>query len=434
MAALSVMIVEDEEGISEVLRSVFELEGETVITARNGEEALELCAKLTPDVILLDMMMPVMDGFEFLKKFLPAHPRIPVIAMSALASYLKAAKEKGAVAAIQKPMSLELLLETTRKVVLEHRIPELPKPREISVSEDERRIDYILRMKLDEPAPEKVLHEFVSYVAGIFQVPVALISIVTESRQYWTAMCGLPSELAAARGTERADSFCTHIVGARAALVVQDALENPVFQNNLLVQKYGLRFYAGVPLITRFGDPVGTLCINDFKPRRFSHLDLQILGVLAKRILAELDWREKNTMPGSPEFSFKHLSYVDADSGLVGRAGFEDVLSLELLRFAEQRRRLSLLVAVVRKDALDRIFEKARTSFQGVWIGRIGYSRFGFLIPDRGLADAKAWLERSLDMEAEIEGVETGHYFSMPNRCLRDAEISFGNRGLSASA
>lgn len=59
-----IMIVDDETNIRFVLRKMLEKDGYEVIEARNGKEGLELLARERPDLILLDVMMPVMDGWE----------------------------------------------------------------------------------------------------------------------------------------------------------------------------------------------------------------------------------------------------------------------------------------------------------------------------------------------------------------------------------
>jgi DNA-binding response OmpR family regulator len=65
---ISVLVVEDEEHIRRVLQYNLQLDGFEVHQAENGARALELAAELTPDLILLDWMMPGMDGLEVLSK------------------------------------------------------------------------------------------------------------------------------------------------------------------------------------------------------------------------------------------------------------------------------------------------------------------------------------------------------------------------------
>ncbi len=61
-----IAIIEDDEAISQMYRIKFETEGYTVETAENGKLGLELCKDMHPDIILLDLMMPIMTGEEML--------------------------------------------------------------------------------------------------------------------------------------------------------------------------------------------------------------------------------------------------------------------------------------------------------------------------------------------------------------------------------
>jgi len=63
-----IMIVDDEENITELVRAIFEKEGFDVICANSGKECLEKLTKVKPDLILMDMMMPLMTGRETLEK------------------------------------------------------------------------------------------------------------------------------------------------------------------------------------------------------------------------------------------------------------------------------------------------------------------------------------------------------------------------------
>ncbi|MBW3569160.1 response regulator [Candidatus Parcubacteria bacterium] len=64
-----VLLVEDEQVLSSAFKLVLEKAGYKVKTASDGMQALELTTAFKPDLILLDLLMPVMDGFEFLRKF-----------------------------------------------------------------------------------------------------------------------------------------------------------------------------------------------------------------------------------------------------------------------------------------------------------------------------------------------------------------------------
>jgi DNA-binding NarL/FixJ family response regulator len=81
-----VLIVEDEEILNQAYKMVLEKEGYDIACAYNGEEGLKLALKKEPDLILLDLLMPTMNGIEFLQHYqLPEkHPKVKVIIFSNL--------------------------------------------------------------------------------------------------------------------------------------------------------------------------------------------------------------------------------------------------------------------------------------------------------------------------------------------------------------
>lgn len=121
----------------------------------------------------------------------------------------------------------------------------------------------------------------------LFNVPIALISLVNKDIQWFKSCQGL-----ATSETKREVSFCGHAILREDALVVEDALADPVFADNpLVVGNPGIRFYAGQPI--RFlNQNLGTLCIIDNKPRALSADDLDSLRSVAGWVETELlMWR-----------------------------------------------------------------------------------------------------------------------------------------------
>jgi CheY-like chemotaxis protein len=110
-----VFVVEDDEGIRETMQCALEREGYRVETAKNGRDALAQLrvADPRPGVILLDLMMPVMDGWTFRREQLQdsALGVIPVIVMSADATVQAKAESIGATGYLKKPLRLETLLD-----------------------------------------------------------------------------------------------------------------------------------------------------------------------------------------------------------------------------------------------------------------------------------------------------------------------------------
>jgi two-component system, chemotaxis family, chemotaxis protein CheY len=128
----TVMVVEDEPAIRELVAEVLGDEGYAVLTAAHGAAALGLLDQHHPDVILLDMRMPVMDGWTFARAYRqrPA-PHAPIVIMSAATDAQQWASEVEAQAVMPKPFDLEALVVTVDRYFRAHAISapvELPAP------------------------------------------------------------------------------------------------------------------------------------------------------------------------------------------------------------------------------------------------------------------------------------------------------------------
>ena len=111
-----VLIIEDDEDLREMMAQLLTLEGYDAATVSNGREALDyLHGPDRPNVILLDLMMPVMDGWEFQRRMEadPALPSVPVIVLSALDQARSA--NIHAAAFLKKPLDFDRLLDLVRR-------------------------------------------------------------------------------------------------------------------------------------------------------------------------------------------------------------------------------------------------------------------------------------------------------------------------------
>lgn len=86
----TVLVVDDEFGVAEVLQSILEDEGYRVATAINGKQALARLLEWTPDLIMLDYMMPIMDGTQTLAA-IRKHPNFSAVAVIMMSSLEEAA-------------------------------------------------------------------------------------------------------------------------------------------------------------------------------------------------------------------------------------------------------------------------------------------------------------------------------------------------------
>lgn len=108
----AVLVVDDDEGIREAIQSALEDEGYNVMTAANGKEALDAARAHRPRAILLDLMMPVMNGWEFFEEA-RCDPAIASIPVGILSAYADRAP-KGVAAVLRKPIELDWLFRVVR--------------------------------------------------------------------------------------------------------------------------------------------------------------------------------------------------------------------------------------------------------------------------------------------------------------------------------
>ena len=110
----TILIVDDEKNIRATLGRGLRLEGYTTLEAANGEEALQFVKADGVDLILLDLQMPVLDGFEFLERLRAAGRFVPVIVLTAHGNIDKAVRavHLGAHDFIEKPPAMERILLT----------------------------------------------------------------------------------------------------------------------------------------------------------------------------------------------------------------------------------------------------------------------------------------------------------------------------------
>jgi len=111
-----VLVVDDEPGIGNILRIKLRISGYDVITALGGQEALDLVASAKPDIMLLDVIMPGVDGFEVLQK-LRSYSQLPVIVFSARQDNAAKALELGANDFLAKPFAPEELVNKIRSIL-----------------------------------------------------------------------------------------------------------------------------------------------------------------------------------------------------------------------------------------------------------------------------------------------------------------------------
>jgi two-component system phosphate regulon response regulator PhoB len=139
MAREHILVVEDEEDIRELLRYNLEKEGLPVTAAASGEEALTVVDKALPDLVLLDLMLPGMDGLEVCRRFKAGERtrHLPLIMLTAKGEEadIVSGLELGADDYITKPFSPRVLLARVRAVLRRRQAAPVPEGEHLTIRE-----------------------------------------------------------------------------------------------------------------------------------------------------------------------------------------------------------------------------------------------------------------------------------------------------------
>lgn len=130
-------------------------------------------------------------------------------------------------------------------------------------------------------------------VTRLLGVPVALVSLVDEQRQFFKSQQGLGGWAAETRQTPLTHSFCQYVVIDETPLIVTDAENDPRVCDNLAIPDLGVKSYLGVPLTLPSGHVIGSLCAIDTKPREWSSSDLATMGDIAAVAMSEISLRRE---------------------------------------------------------------------------------------------------------------------------------------------
>ncbi|TAN27585.1 MAG: EAL domain-containing protein [Castellaniella sp.] len=166
---------------------------------------------------------------------------------------------------------------------------------------ESQRLAALAEYEFDEGEELPSLKPVVSMATKIFNVPVSAVNLVGNDHVFFAASTGISGA-----DMRRDVSFCAHAITQEDVMVVPDALRDERFHDNPLVQRdSGIRFYAGVPLVSPKGWPLGALCVIDHQPRAgLSDPDKIALRELARIVADKLELRrmDRALHRGTPRF------------------------------------------------------------------------------------------------------------------------------------
>ena len=160
-------------------------------------------------------------------------------------------------------------------------------------SNEKERLIALKGYNILDTLPEEQFDRLTELAAVICKVPIALVSLIDENRQWFKSRVGISAE-----ETPRSISFCQYAVAEGKVFEVTDALNDERFVENPLVTNIpNIRYYLGQPLIDPNGFALGTLCVIDREPRQLDETQLRGLEVLAKEVVIQIvSQKEKNEL------------------------------------------------------------------------------------------------------------------------------------------
>src|SRR5262245_24676514 len=396
-----ILVVDDSVELKEFFRLVLQDAGYEVTTAASGEDALTQMKAQRPDLILLDIVMPGMDGFEFLSRlrsdFAPPIP--PSILCSGFDLTEQEALRRGALMFLRKPLAPADLVEFVAQGLLGEKVSVETAARERANSAAARSrarqaaaaLVSMIRTDVDHKAAGQM-----AWLAAYFGLETAVLALMEDDSLTVVAAAGDP---AFKTGLNLAGKLspASAILESGSSLVLADASSHACF-SSAPYRVEDARFFAGVPLLAA-DIPVGVVCVLDRRARSTSAEDLLILEQLGRQgsILLRL------LQLGRPQ------------SEVPGRLGPGMLLrrTLEVLIDAELRllRQIggSMELAVVEMDDPQQMRTAVMSASNGERLaaGELGPGRVGVYKrdPGRGASGQMRTLLRGLQGTTQLRGV-----------------------------
>jgi len=173
-------------------------------------------------------------------------------------------------------------------------------------------VSSLVDMGISDGPREDGFDRLTRLATSLFNTPVALVSIVEfeRDRQFFASEQGLSEPWASKRETPLTHSFCQHVKTSGAPLVVPDARQNSLVQDNLAVRDLGVVAYLGVPIYGPEQDPVGALCVIDGEPRAWTDEDVSRLTDLAGAVTDQIKLRAALVTKGDADRQAARLGRI----------------------------------------------------------------------------------------------------------------------------
>ena len=157
--------------------------------------------------------------------------------------------------------------------------------RDIIPANEAGRLKALHSFRFMDQEPDGFFNNLAHIVAQCFQTPIALISLVDKEQVFFKANVGMSGT----RSVPRSISLCSLAILEPKPTIFEDTRNEPCLMANPLVAgEFGMRFYAGAPITTPDGYMIGTVCVVDKRPRKFTEVDQELLVLFAASVMESL--------------------------------------------------------------------------------------------------------------------------------------------------
>jgi len=282
----SVLVAVTEPASAVALSEAVRADQLTLQFAENAQDVLRLVRSRQPSLVLLERELGGDDALEICRMIRREGgvyaQGVPIVVMADTeeASARRRAAEAGATDLLVRPFSSTYARTRMRAWLLRQacrwetaRLPD----------DEEARLRALHGLCILDTASEERFDRYTRIAATLFDVPIALVSLVDSERQWFKSRQGLD-----VTETPREMAFCAHAILQDSVFLVRDAVQDARFADNPLVtSEPHVRFYAGVPIALADGSRIGTLCLIDHRPREFDAAKLALLSDLGKMLEKE---------------------------------------------------------------------------------------------------------------------------------------------------
>ena len=282
----SVLVAVTDPASAAVLAGAVRADQLALHVAEDTEAVLRIVRSRCPSLVVLERELKGSDALEVcraIRREDSACARdVPIVIVTETEDAIdrRAAMEAGATDLLVKPFSGNYARTRMRAWLLRQacRWERAPIP-----ADEGTRLNALRGLCILDTGPDERFDSYTRIASSLFDVPIALVSLVDSDRQWFKSRQGLE-----VTETPREMAFCAHAILHDSVFVVNDAIQDPRFADNPLVTgEPHVRFYAGVPLKLADGNRVGTLCLIDHRPREIDAAKLVLLRDLGKMLQNE---------------------------------------------------------------------------------------------------------------------------------------------------